>query len=150
MGQSPSSTEIETDDFALELRSQQAWERYSHKPTDRVFAGTSVCKFVVQRGLTNGQSKSLGKAYFLNSTKWAYHYGFAQKVLGYDDSLSVFNQDMYTHFPRKYVLGTIVNYPDHVCIVLLHFSKICLSSFPKKFFNRAHLRVLPLMATPYA
>jgi hypothetical protein len=61
------------------------------------------------------------KFYFLQSEKWPYHFDFAKKFLGYKQSLSTFNVEMYLNEERNFILATIIRHRDQVSIFQVRF-----------------------------
>lgn len=94
-------------DAAVILRSRAMYEQYAHRDN---FPGAPDVREV--KFLITGADTSSPRLYFLNTNKHIYHYYFAQSVLGYTSSLSVFNNDTYFTDNRKFMAGSLIAY-DH-------------------------------------
>jgi hypothetical protein len=98
----------ETLKFTNRIDNKSVWDALEHQPSDRVFSRCGVVKFVIDL-TTNPENPT---PYFLQSKIYTYHYEFVQDQLGIPVNLSAFNDEQYLFWPRRFMLGTIVNFKD--------------------------------------
>ncbi len=95
---------IAPDDGAIMLRTRQEFDAVSHRDNFPGAPDVREVKFLIM-GATTGNPA----LYFLNASRHQYHYYFAQGVLGYPNSLSVFNNETYfNNTTRKQIAGSLV------------------------------------------
>lgn len=86
------------DDYALQLATQEDWERYAATPADRIFAGTQVAKVVIA---TPSSKVKKYKAHFLHSQTYTYHYQFCTYAYSLLRQLYSFSKVLNLAFLRR-------------------------------------------------
>lgn len=92
-------------DYLTEIKTKDEFNMLKGKPLSNQFSNVESIKL--------SYDVRKGKLYFINSTRYRYHIDFAQKVLGYNLSLEMFNATNYSDSRmRDYYLANLNRYAD--------------------------------------